>query len=82
MTEQASAGLPPPFGLCPHCRSGDVIRVKSVRGSRNVIPIKTFMFAAVGRLVCLSCGYVRDWIEQPGDLQKLRERYGWQLRPR
>ena len=85
MTEPAWNGPPPPFGFCPNCRSGEVIRVpggRGLEGNNNLIVTGAFSFAAVARLVCLSCGYVRDWVDQPGDLQKLREKYGFQLRPR
>jgi hypothetical protein len=85
MTEPAWNGPPPPFGFCPNCRGGEVIRVeggRGVDGNNNAIVTGAFSFVAVARLVCLSCGYLRDWVDRPGDLQKLREKYGWQLRPR
>lgn len=74
----------PPHGWCPNCRSAEVIRVESgspggpgfdciVRGFARVVPF--------ARLICLSCGLVRDWVEDPADLAKLREWFGWQLQP-
>ena len=84
MTEQAWTGPPPPFGFCPNCRGGEVIRIEGGRGdgSDHPIALGPFSYIAVARLVCLTCGCVRDWVDRPGDLQKLREKYGWQLRPR
>lgn len=55
---------------------------RGVEGANNVIALGAFSLVAVARLVCLTCGYVRDWVDRPGDLQKLREKYGWQLGPR
>jgi hypothetical protein len=62
-----------------------VIRVeggRTAQGGNPIIVVGAFSIVPVARLVCLTCGYVRDWVDRPGDLLKLRAKYGWQLRPR
>ena len=74
----------PPYGYCPNCRSGEVIRVDSGAPGGHGFDCIAHGFTGVvpfARLVCLSCGLVRDWIENPADLARLREWFGWQLQP-
>lgn len=48
----------------------------------SVIVLTMFQIVPIARLVCLGCGYVREWVDNRRHLDLLREKYGDQLRPR
>ncbi len=48
----------------------------------SVIVVSAFRSIPIARLVCLGCGYVREWVDNRRHLDLLREKYGDQLRPR
>ena len=68
--------------ICPKCRSTDVIRVPGdARGygaGNNIVVGRSILmkFVLVTRYLCGSCGFSEEWIDSPGDIAKVRERYG------
>ena len=69
---------------CPKCRSHDLLTIPGWvggYGSGNNIPIRAFGWRSathvlVTRFVCGACGFSEEWIEDPKDIARLRERYG------
>ena len=70
--------------LCPKCSAKDIIRVegytgghKSVEAGRNVIMTGLTLLSSipVTRYVCGACGYTEEWIDDPEDLEYLKDRY-------
>ncbi len=67
-------------GVCPKCQSTDVLHVPGTIGAfgaGNHIPVgwRAMNAVAVARLVCGSCGYCEEWITDPRDLERVRQRY-------
>ena len=64
---------------CPKCGGQDILRVPDNPGryaSGNNIYTSTFTLVGkipVIRYVCLGCGYVENWVEQPEQRQQLRQ---------
>lgn len=67
---------------CPKCGSGEILRIPDNPGrytSGNNIYTSSLTLAGkipVIRHVCLGCGYVENWVEEPGQLEKLRRTFG------
>lgn len=67
---------------CPKCGGRAVVRVPDLPGrysSGNNIYTTTLTLAGkipVIRYVCLSCGYVENWVESPAQREKLAQRFG------
>ncbi|MEV0133793.1 hypothetical protein AB0H83_35675 [Dactylosporangium sp. NPDC050688] len=66
---------------CPKCRASSIARVpggSNAYGAGNYIPVGLTTFSAVpiARYLCLNCGYVENWVDNPADLVKLRQKYG------
>ncbi len=67
---------------CPKCSSREIIRVPDNPGryaSGNNIYTSTVTLwkkVPVIRYVCLDCGYVENWVEQPQQLTELQKTFG------
>ena len=66
-------------GRCPKCGGVEIIRIEGTSeayGVGNNIRMGTTIFSAVKvpRYVCLSCGYLENWVDT-WDLEKLRKKY-------
>ena len=66
--------------VCPKCSSNEIIRIPGqagAYGSGNNIPIgKTILSAIkVTRYVCSHCGFSEEWIDNPDDLGKIKEKF-------
>lgn len=71
-------------GRCPKCGGTEIIRVEGLSegyGVGNNILISTFSIVRVPRYVCLSCGYLEDWVDV-WDLEKLRKKYKEEREPK
>ena len=67
-------------GKCPKCEQTDIIRIlgkSGMFGTGNNIPVGLSIFDAVlvTRYVCGRCGYSEEWIDDAGEVEKLRLRY-------
>ena len=67
-------------GTCPKCQSTDIAHIKDevgIMGGDNNIQLgaTVLSIAKVMRLVCLSCGYLEQWVESEHDLEKIRKKY-------
>jgi len=71
-----------PYPACPNCGSGEVIRAVNPIGTGSHIVLSAFQAVTVARLVCLHCGFVREWVDNRAELDLLRKKFGDQLRPR
>ena len=67
-------------GICPKCHSSEIIRIPDnvgAYGSGNNIFAghTTFSAVKVTRYLCASCGYTEEWIDNPSDIEKLKNHY-------
>ena len=67
-------------GRCPKCQHGDILRIAGQVGAHgagnNIITGWTIWSAVkVTRLLCTSCGYSEEWIEDADDIAKLVEKF-------
>lgn len=66
---------------CPKCGSHAVIRVpdnpRRHASGNNIYTTRATLLGKVPviRYVCCGCGYVENWVETRGDLEKLREAF-------
>jgi predicted RNA-binding Zn-ribbon protein involved in translation (DUF1610 family) len=65
---------------CPKCGSADIVRVPGgVRaygaGNNIVVGLTTFSAVPVTRYVCARCGFLEDWIDGPGDLARVLDKF-------
>ncbi len=66
---------------CPKCQATTVLRVPGnvgKYGTGNNIPTGFWVSSAVpvSRYVCLGCGFVEEWVDNPHDLRRLAGKYG------
>ena len=60
---------------CSKCSSPGVIRVPaSMWNEDNKIPVGLLSMVKTTRYVCLTCGFVEEWVESLEDREKLRQR--------
>ena len=67
--------------ICPKCNSYEIIRVPGqagAYGSGNNIPMGMTIFSSikVTRYVCGNCGYSEEWIDNPIDIEKIKDKFG------
>jgi len=67
--------------ICPKCSSPEIIRIPGelgAYGSGNVIPMGMTIFSSikVTRYLCGNCGFSEDWIDNPQDLKKIKDKFG------
>lgn len=67
-------------GRCAKCGHAEILRIEGqtgAYGSGNNIPVGWTVLSAIAvtRFLCTSCGYSEEWIESPGDIAKLVEKY-------
>ena len=68
--------------ICPKCGARGIQRIPDNPGrdtAGNNIYTTTLTRSGkipVIRYVCLSCGYVENWVENPEQLEKLRRSFG------
>ena len=67
--------------ICPKCNSREIIRIPGqigAYGSGNNIAIGITIFSAikVTRYLCSHCGFSEEWIINPEDLEKLKNKFG------
>ncbi len=66
---------------CPKCQSRDIVRVPGEVGSYgagNNIRVGWTVFHAVKvtRYLCASCGFLEEWIDSPGDIGRVKKKFG------
>lgn len=67
--------------ICPKCGGRNILRIPDNPGryaSGNNIYTSTFTLIGkipVIRYVCLDCGYVEQWVEQPEQRRQLRQAF-------
>ena len=52
--------------ICPKCNSSDIIKIGGNRMNSNMmISLKKWgtMTAAIDRYICLSCGFIEEWVK-------------------
>lgn len=69
-----------PYGPCPNCESNEIIRVPgtTTRAPHVDVGLRALPIA---QMICLNCGFVRQWIDDRGHLDVLRKKFGGQLPP-
>ena len=61
-------------GVCPKCKSNEVyFRTPPRTDANSVIYIRLMVEARLTYYVCTNCGYVEQYIEEPGKLQRIAE---------
>jgi len=65
---------------CPKCKSSKLARIEGkvgAYGSGNVILTGMSIFSAVKvtRYICVSCGFVEEWVDSQEDLETIREKF-------
>lgn len=66
---------------CPKCGSRDILRIPDnpsrYSSGNNIYTSTVTLFGKVRviRYVCCGCGYVENWIEQPGELEQLKRAF-------
>ena len=71
------------FSPCPNCQNGEIICLPSgVADGHNQsgVYIGGFRSVSFARLICLQCGFVREWIATQEGLDLLRKKYGREQR--
>ncbi|XVU30013.1 hypothetical protein ACQPZJ_23845 [Actinoplanes sp. CA-054009] len=69
----------PTFGVCPNCGNDDIIRIAPDRfGGQGVsgVLVSSFRVVVFARLICLTCGLVREWVDDRKNLDLLRRKFG------
>ncbi|SNY52923.1 hypothetical protein [Paractinoplanes atraurantiacus] len=69
------------FGVCPNCGQDDIIRIPSDRFSGQAVSgvaVSALRLVLFARLICLTCGFVREWVDDRKDLDLLRKKFGRQ----
>ncbi|MFF5078032.1 hypothetical protein ACFY36_13350 [Actinoplanes sp. NPDC000266] len=69
----------PSFGVCPNCGNDDIIRIPPDRLSGAAVSgvaVHAFRHVLFARLICLTCGLVREWVDDRRDLDQLRKKFG------
>lgn len=61
-------------GICPKCKSTEMIKIPGKIAGHNWLPVG-FGSVAVERWICGSCGYTEEWISEE-DLQKVKDFWG------
>ena len=62
--------------ICPKCSSKDVIRVEGQfqgYGPGNNIKVGFISQVKPSKYICVNCGYIEEWIDDSGDLQKIKK---------
>ncbi|MCP4215768.1 MAG: hypothetical protein GY765_14030 [bacterium] len=62
-------------GKCPKCSSQEVVRKKgsSLLNSWSRISISlTSLDVWVTKYICTECGFIEEWVDDPGGLAKLK----------
>lgn len=64
--------------VCPKCQSTDIIRIEGRYygyGAGNIIYFSAFRYVKVSRYLCGRCGYVEEWIDDPADIERLKNKF-------
>ena len=66
---------------CVKCRSKDIVRIPGEiggYGAGNNIRVGWTVFHAVKvtRYLCASCGFIEEWMDSPGDIARLKKKFG------
>ena len=68
---------------CPKCNSQEIMRIEGriggYSGGNDIAGTAgpfSFRTVKVTRYLCGSCGFSEEWIDEPEDLHKLKEKYG------
>ena len=67
-------------GKCPKCGERSILRIPGsagAYGSGNNITVGLTVFSSikVTRFMCEACGFSEEWVEDPSDRAKLRDKY-------
>lgn len=65
---------------CPKCEGTDIVRVPGrtgIQGAGSNIPAGRTIFSEVklDRYVCLGCGFVEHYVDDPAGLKRIGEAY-------
>ena len=60
---------------CPKCSSTDVVLTPNNAGAGGVT-LGFLTYAAMVRYVCCGCGYAESYVDNPEDLEAVKEVYG------
>ena len=63
---------------CTKCGSIEVLRVKGQSqgyGPGNNLQLSLFSQVLVSKYVCCTCGFIEDWIDNPQNMEKVRNYY-------
>lgn len=66
-------------GICPKCSSRDILRIPDQSGryasGNNIYTTKWTLLGKIPviRYICLDCGYVENWVEEPAQRERLRQ---------
>jgi ribosomal protein S27AE len=67
-------------GQCAKCGSAEIARVEGAVGEggagNNIFTGWTsFSAVKVTRYVCVTCGYIEEWVDDPDDLERIRKAF-------
>lgn len=69
-------------GKCPKCGYMEIVRIPDNPGrytsGNNIYTSATTLIGKIPviRYVCCHCGYVENWVETSGELDKIKRRFG------
>ena len=61
-------------GTCPQCRSSEVYHSPSDLGMDRM-PIANMRADSVAMYVCIACGYMEHYVDDPNGLRKIAEKW-------
>jgi hypothetical protein len=66
--------------ICSKCNSQEIIRIPGQVGGYGVgnnilIGMTIFSGVKVTRYLCTSCGFSEEWIDDPEDIEKLKNKF-------
>lgn len=62
---------------CPKCQNSEIATIEGGAFKGNIYNTLSFGLSTVylTRYVCTNCGYTENYVDDPKDLQKIKEKY-------
>jgi predicted RNA-binding Zn-ribbon protein involved in translation (DUF1610 family) len=60
---------------CPKCSGAEILRIEH-KGVGIATGLTIFSIVPITRYLCAACGFSEEWINDPANIETLREKYG------